>query len=46
MEGAIRSGRLAAGEATGNRTRFLSPETPATGLMRWLSQIGYGGART
>jgi squalene-associated FAD-dependent desaturase len=36
MEGAIRSGRLAAGEATANRTRFLSPETPATGLMRWL----------
>jgi zeta-carotene desaturase len=38
MEGAVRSGRLAAGAATGNRTRFLSPELPATGLMRWLSQ--------
>ena len=38
MEGAIRSGRLAAGEVIGNRTRFLAPETPATGLMRWLSR--------
>jgi squalene-associated FAD-dependent desaturase len=37
MEGAIRSGRLAAGSLTGNRTRFLAPEAPATGLMRWLS---------
>ena len=37
MEGAIRGGRLAAGELTGNRTRFLSPELPATGLMRFLS---------
>ena len=36
MEGAIRSGRLAAGELVGDRTRFLAPETPATGLMRWL----------
>jgi squalene-associated FAD-dependent desaturase len=36
MEGAARSGRLAAGTLTGNRTRFLSPELPATGLMRWL----------
>jgi zeta-carotene desaturase len=38
MEGAVRSGRLAAGEVLGNRTRFLTPETPATGLMRWLSK--------
>jgi zeta-carotene desaturase len=38
MEGAIRSGRLAAGELTGNRTHFLAPEAPATGLMRWLSR--------
>ena len=37
MEGAIRSGRLAAGALTGDRTRFLAPELPATGLMRWLS---------
>jgi zeta-carotene desaturase len=39
MEGAIRSGRLAAGEVTGTRTRFLSPELPAAGLMRFLSTI-------
>ncbi|HEY8997384.1 MAG TPA: FAD-dependent oxidoreductase, partial [Edaphobacter sp.] len=38
MEGAVRSGRLAAGELTGNRTRFLSPELPATGLMTFLSK--------
>jgi len=37
MEGAVRSGRLAAGELVGERLRFLSPELPATGLMRWLS---------
>jgi zeta-carotene desaturase len=39
MEGAVRSGRLAAGAVTGNRQRFLAPELPATGLMRWLSNI-------
>ena len=39
MEGAIRSGRLAAGEIIGERTRFLSPELPATGLMCWLSTV-------
>lgn len=39
MEGAIRSGRLAAGEVTGQRTRFLSPELPATGAMRYLSML-------
>jgi zeta-carotene desaturase len=38
MEGAARSGRLAAGELLGSRTKFLSPEAPATGLMRWLSR--------
>ena len=38
MEGAVRSGRLAAGAVTNNPTRFLSPELPATGLMRWLSR--------
>ena len=39
MEGAIRSGRLAAGELAGDRARFLSPELPATGLMRLLSAV-------
>lgn len=34
MEGAIRSGRLAAGEVTGQRHRFMAPELPATGLMK------------
>jgi zeta-carotene desaturase len=38
MEGAIRSGRLAAGTLAGNRTLFLAPESPATGLMRLLSR--------
>ena len=38
MEGAVRSGRLAAGEVTGSRSRFLAPELPASGLMRWLSK--------
>jgi zeta-carotene desaturase len=36
MEGAIRSGRLAAGLLTGNRARYLAPDLPPTGLMRWL----------
>jgi len=36
MEGAVRSGRLAAGAVVGDRNRFMSPELPATGLMRWL----------
>jgi zeta-carotene desaturase len=39
MEGAIRSGRLAAGEVVGDRLRFMAPELPATGLMRWLSSV-------
>ena len=38
MEGAIRGGRLAAGELTGERTRFLAAELPAAGLMRLLGQ--------
>ncbi len=38
MEGAVRSGRLAAGEVMGERERFMSPELPAGGLMRWLSR--------
>jgi squalene-associated FAD-dependent desaturase len=40
MEGAIRGGRIAAGDLTGNRTRFLAPELPATGFMRWLARKG------
>ncbi len=38
MEGAVRSGRLAAGEIVGERGRFMAAELPATGLMRWLSR--------
>jgi uncharacterized protein with NAD-binding domain and iron-sulfur cluster len=38
MEGAVRSGRLVAGEVAGDRTLFLAPEIPATGFMRWLSR--------
>ena len=38
MEGAVRSGRLAAGEVMGDRERFMSAELPAGGLMRWLSR--------
>ena len=37
MEGAVRSGRLAAGALRGQLLRYLTPELPATGLMRWLS---------
>ena len=36
MEGAVRSGRLAAGEAVGSRERFMAPELPAAGLMKLL----------
>jgi zeta-carotene desaturase len=36
MEGAARSGRLAAGEVAGERGRFLAPDLPPTGLTRWL----------
>ena len=38
MEGAVRSGRLAAGALMGNDKRFMAPEAPARGLMRWLSR--------
>ena len=34
MEGAVRSGRLAAGAAMGDRLRFMAPELSASGLMR------------
>ena len=37
MEGAVRSGRLAAGVIAGDRLRFLAAETAATGMMRWLA---------
>jgi len=37
MEGAVRSGRMAAGALVGDAGRFMAPETPAGGLMRWLS---------
>lgn len=39
MEGAVRSGRLAAGEITGEPAGLLAPELPATGLMRVLSRM-------
>lgn len=38
MEGAVRAGRLAAGEIVGDRMRFMAQELPATGLMRVLSR--------
>jgi zeta-carotene desaturase len=38
MESAVRSGRLVAGEVAGDHTLFLAPETPSTGLMRFLSR--------
>jgi zeta-carotene desaturase len=41
MEGAVRSGRLAAeaiARATGNSAAFLSPDLPATGLMKMFSR--------
>ncbi len=38
MEGAARSGRLAAGEVVGVRERFLASELKAGGLTRWLSE--------
>jgi zeta-carotene desaturase len=39
MEGAARSGRLAAGAVLGKRTQFLSPELPPDGLMRFLAKF-------
>jgi squalene-associated FAD-dependent desaturase len=38
MEGAVRSGRLAAGSLMGDPSRFMAPELPAQGFMRWLSR--------
>jgi squalene-associated FAD-dependent desaturase len=38
MEGAVRSGRLAAGAMVGDPLRFMAPEVKAEGLMRWLSR--------
>ena len=39
MEGAVRSGRLAAGALAGDAKKFMAAETPASGLMRWLSRM-------
>jgi squalene-associated FAD-dependent desaturase len=36
MEGAVRSGRLAAGAVMGDNERFMAAEAPPSGLMRWL----------
>jgi len=36
MEGAVRSGRLAAGAVVGDSGRFMAPEISASGLMRWF----------
>ena len=38
MEGAVRSGRMAAGIVAGDRQQFLAPELPPTGLMHLLSR--------
>ena len=38
MEGAARSGRLAAGEVVGQRTKFMAAELPAAGFMRLLTR--------
>ena len=38
MEGAARSGRLAAGAVLGDLDQFLLPELPAEGVMRWLKR--------
>jgi zeta-carotene desaturase len=41
MEGAVRSGRLAAeavATSAGNPTRFLAAEPVATGLMKWIAK--------
>ena len=37
MEGAARSGRLAAGSLVGNRNQFMAAELPASGIMTWLA---------
>lgn len=36
MEGAVRSGRMAAAALAGNGNRYLAAELPASGTMRWL----------
>ena len=36
MEGAARSGRLAAGAVLGNRQQFMAAELPAGGCMPWI----------
>ena len=36
MEGAVRSGRLAAGAMMGDHRQFMAAEIPASGLMRWF----------
>jgi squalene-associated FAD-dependent desaturase len=38
MEGAVRSGRFAAGEIVGERHRFMASELAASGLMRFLAR--------
>lgn len=38
MEGAVRSGFLAAGEVMDSPRRFLRSDLPPQGLMRWLSK--------
>lgn len=43
MEGAVRSGRMAAGAVVGDVGRFMAAETPAGGVMRWLSGPGRVG---
>ena len=36
MEGAARSGRLAAGSVVGDREKFMAAELPASGMTPWL----------
>lgn len=38
MEGAVRSGRLAAGAVVGSAGRFVTPDLPAKGLMKLLAR--------
>jgi zeta-carotene desaturase len=38
MEGAVRSGRLAAGALVGEPGKYLASELPATGMMPWLTR--------
>jgi squalene-associated FAD-dependent desaturase len=39
MEGAVRSGRMAAGAFSGNPNQFMASETPPSGLMHWANQF-------